>query len=52
VLFVSENDHFVSSSCSKNLAKSWGCELHIHPWAGHDLPLDDPDWIIEHLRQL
>lgn len=52
VLFVSENDHFVSSACSKSLAKSWGCELHVHPWAGHDLPLDDPQWVIERLRQI
>lgn len=52
VLFSCENDHFVDVSCSKNLAKSWGCSLRIHPWAGHDLPLDDPEWVIKHLSSI
>jgi pimeloyl-ACP methyl ester carboxylesterase len=47
-----ENDHFVNVSCSKNLAKNWGCEIHIHPWAGHDLPLDDPDWVLKRLTKI
>jgi len=47
-----ENDHFVSVSCSKALAKAWECPIYIHPWAGHDLPLDDPDWVLEKLRSL
>lgn len=47
-----ENDHFVSVSCSKALAKAWECPIYIHPWAGHDLPLDDPDWVLEKLRGL
>lgn len=50
VLLASENDHFVNVSCSKNLAKSWGCPIHFHPWAGHDLPLDDPKWVIDRLQ--
>lgn len=52
VLLASENDHFVNVSCSKNLAKSWGCMIHFHPWAGHDLPLDDPRWVVEKLQAI
>jgi hypothetical protein len=21
--------------------------MALHPWAGHDLPLDDPQWVLE-----
>jgi pimeloyl-ACP methyl ester carboxylesterase len=52
ILLASENDHFVNVSCSKSLAKSWSCPIDIHPWAGHDLPLDDPDWVIQHLATI
>lgn len=48
-ILTCENDRFVNVSCSKNLAMSWDCPIHIHPWAGHDLPLDDPDWVLERL---
>jgi len=49
MILCSENDHFVNVSCSKNLAKNWDCPIYIHPWAGHDLTLDDPEWVIEKL---
>lgn len=52
VLLTSANDHFVDASCSKNLAQAWKCPVQIHPWAGHDLPLDDPNWVLEKLRTL
>lgn len=52
VLLASENDHFVNVSCSKNLAKAWGCPIHFHPWAGHDLPLDDPQWVVQQLQAI
>jgi pimeloyl-ACP methyl ester carboxylesterase len=51
-ILTCENDHFVNVSYSKNLAKSWDCAIHIHPWAGHDLPLDDPDWVLKHLASI
>lgn len=52
VILTCENDHFVNVSCSKALAKSWACPIYIHPWAGHDLPLDDPEWVIAKLKSL
>ena len=40
-------DRLVHPACSRTLAARWGCPCVEHPWAGHDLPLDDPGWVIE-----
>jgi pimeloyl-ACP methyl ester carboxylesterase len=51
-LVASCDDRLVSVRCTENLAKEWKCPLFLHPWAGHDLPLDDPDWMIECLKKM
>jgi len=33
--------------CSNALAERFNCSLDVHPNAGHDLPLDAPDWVIQ-----
>lgn len=43
-------DRWVSPSCSAALARRLGAPLRCHPSAGHDLPLEDPDWVIEQMR--
>ncbi|MES2610977.1 MAG: alpha/beta hydrolase [Pseudomonadota bacterium] len=45
LLLGSAQDGLVSSRCSEAIAQAWGCPLVLHPWAGHDLPLDDPAWV-------
>lgn len=45
LLLGSAQDGLVSSGCSQSIASAWGCPLVLHPWAGHDLPLDDPAWV-------
>lgn len=51
-LFItSYGDRMVSWKCSAELAKHYGGQLIAHPDAGHDLPLDDPGWLIDCLRQ-
>ncbi|WP_311568232.1 alpha/beta fold hydrolase [Photobacterium arenosum] len=45
LLLASQHDELVDVSCSQTLAHYWQCPIHIHPSAGHDLPLDDPDWV-------
>jgi len=50
-ILASENDRFVDVSCSKNLAKAWRCPIYTHPWAGHDLPLDDGEWVIAQIKK-
>ena len=45
LLLASAQDQLVSVACSQALARYWQCALQIHPTAGHDLPLDDGDWV-------
>ena len=45
VLLSSAADHLVHPACSNQLAKAWSAEHQQHPWAGHDLPHDDADWV-------
>lgn len=49
LVLASEADRLVSYECSKTLARRWQCPLQTHNWAGHDLPLDDPQWVIDRL---
>jgi pimeloyl-ACP methyl ester carboxylesterase len=51
LLLTSERDVLVDTRCSLALAQAWQCELESHPWAGHDLPLDDPTWVIDAVRR-
>lgn len=46
LLLASVGDGLVDVACSRALALRWGVELHEHPDAGHDLPLDDPEWVL------
>lgn len=43
-------DALVDARCSAALAARWGLPLARHPWAGHDLPLDDGAWVVERIR--
>jgi pimeloyl-ACP methyl ester carboxylesterase len=49
LLLASSADRLVNVRCSQALAQAWHCPLRPHPWAGHDLPLDDPDWVLQQL---
>lgn len=50
LLFVtSRNDALVSPRCSHDLGELYGARVEEHPSAGHDLPLDAPDWLCERL---
>ena len=50
VVISSLNDRLVSSECSKSLSENLNVPIVVHPTAGHDLPLDDPDWLLSELR--
>jgi pimeloyl-ACP methyl ester carboxylesterase len=50
LLLASRGDALVAPACSQRLARQWRLPLHLHPWAGHDLPLDDPDWVLARLQ--
>lgn len=49
LLLASEKDRIVHWKCSKAFEQRWQWTLKVHPSAGHDLPLDDPEWIIRQL---
>jgi pimeloyl-[acyl-carrier protein] methyl ester esterase len=52
LLFVcARSDALVSPRCTRELAAWYGVESQEHPWAGHDLPLDDPGWLCERILQ-
>lgn len=50
LLLASRGDRIVHWGCSQALEQRWQWTLKVHPSAGHDLPLDDPDWIIRQLK--
>jgi pimeloyl-ACP methyl ester carboxylesterase len=50
LLLGSKQDRLVSIRCSLAIADSWKCPLELHPAAGHDLPLDDPAWVLQQVR--
>ncbi|WP_321911480.1 MULTISPECIES: alpha/beta hydrolase [unclassified Paraburkholderia] len=51
VLVVSSRgDRLVNPVCSARLARAWGAPHVEHPWAGHDLPHDDPQWLVDALH--
>jgi pimeloyl-[acyl-carrier protein] methyl ester esterase len=51
LVLSSKCDRMVSSSCSRDLATHLGALHLVNDRAGHDLPLDAPDWVIESLRR-
>lgn len=51
VVFNSKGDEMVHPSCSEKLADYWNLPLETHPTAGHDICIDDPDWVIDKLAK-
>ena len=45
LVLASAADTLVHPCCSAQLAREWGATLRTHPSAGHDLPLDDGEWV-------
>ncbi len=46
LLLCSQGDGLVDPRCSQRLADAAAAPLRRHPDAGHDLPLDDPAWLV------
>ncbi|MBC7436861.1 MAG: alpha/beta hydrolase [Bdellovibrionales bacterium] len=51
LVLASEQDRLVSVACSQALARQWQYPLKLHPFAGHDLPLDDAPWVLSQVSQ-
>jgi len=50
LLLGSAHDALVDPRCTDALARRWSVEARLHPWAGHDLPLDDAMWVADQVR--
>lgn len=44
-------DRLVDPRCSAAIARHWRLPLQTHPTAGHDLPLDEPGWLVDTLTR-
>jgi pimeloyl-ACP methyl ester carboxylesterase len=51
LLLASRRDRLVAAECSRSMARAWGVPLREHPLAGHDLPLDDPAWVVAEITR-
>lgn len=51
LLLRSLGDRLVSPQCTMSLARYWNLDCKTHPSAGHDLPLDDSQWLLEKVGQ-
>lgn len=51
LLLNAKGDRLVASSCSEAIQKKWQLELRTHPWAGHDLTVDDGAWVALQLKE-
>jgi pimeloyl-ACP methyl ester carboxylesterase len=51
LVLSSKGDRLVNPRCSARLASAWRAQHQQHPWAGHDLPHDDAEWLCQRLAQ-
>lgn len=49
---ASAGDQLVNPRCSMRMASNWHLPIYLHPSAGHDLPSDDPTWLIQTLQTI
>jgi pimeloyl-ACP methyl ester carboxylesterase len=51
LILAGKNDRLCSFKSSKKLHKVWGGQYLEHPTAGHDIPIDDAEWLIEKIKR-
>lgn len=52
LVVTSRADRLVDYRCSRKLAQTWNANNYVeHESAGHDLPLDEPEWLAQNIRQ-
>lgn len=47
----SRADRLVDYRCGQKLAQTWNTDYWEHESAGHDLPLDEPEWLAQRIKQ-
>ncbi len=51
LMVASLKDRMVDSRCSKIMGERLRTQLKFHPTAGHDLPIDDAEWLAAQVRE-
>ena len=51
LIVTSLADRLVDYRCSRKLAQTWYADYVEHERAGHDLPLDEPEWLTSIIKQ-
>lgn len=51
LIITSRADRLVDYRCSLKLVQAWEADYMQHETAGHDLPLDEPEWLAQVIRQ-
>lgn len=49
-IICSRGDRLAAVENSLKIAKMWGVDPQVHDWAGHDIAIDDPQWLLEQLK--
>ena len=49
LILASKRDRMVSVRASEAIAKAFGWPIFTHETAGHDLPIDDSEWVIRQI---
>lgn len=50
LLLSALGDLFVDPSCSELLHRRYDWPMKTHPWGGHDLSWDDPQWMLKEIE--
>jgi pimeloyl-ACP methyl ester carboxylesterase len=51
IVLASDTDRMVSVRTSEDIAQRFNWPLVRHPLAGHDLPMDDPQWVADEVTR-
>lgn len=51
LILAGKEDKLCNYKSSIRLNKAWGGEIELHQTAGHDLPIDDPTWLVETIKK-
>jgi pimeloyl-ACP methyl ester carboxylesterase len=51
LILAAKKDLLCHYKCSEKMHQTWGGKLKIHPEAGHDLPADAPEWMINSIKE-
>ncbi len=50
LILASRGDQLASYQCSMKIGQHFKREVQLHEKAGHDLPLDDPGWVLNQIE--